>query len=81
MPLSDPAKRNRTRELKDAFHKTLDPTLGRVMLTSGVSSLPSDGRAMTRSPALRIGSTTEQPSHAQRRTSHLRRSSGHTVLR
>jgi hypothetical protein len=44
MPLSDTAKRERIRELNDAFRKTFDPKLGRVVLTAGVSSLPSDLR-------------------------------------
>ena len=47
MPLSDNQSRVRIRELNDNFRKTLDPTLGRVMLTAGVDALPSDVRAMT----------------------------------
>jgi hypothetical protein len=46
MPLIDTTKRDRIRELNDAFRKNFDSTLGRVMLTAGVDSLPSDVRAM-----------------------------------
>jgi hypothetical protein len=46
MPLTDSPSHERIRELNDAFRKTLDPTLGRVMLTAGVAALPSDVRAM-----------------------------------
>ena len=46
MPLTDNQSRERIRELNDRFRKTLDPTLGRMMLTAGVDALPSDVRAM-----------------------------------
>jgi len=46
MSLTDNQTRERIRELNDAFRKTLNPTLGRTMLTAGVNSLPSDVRAM-----------------------------------
>ena len=46
MPLSDNQSRVRIRELNDNFRKTLDPTLGRLVLTAGVDTLPSDVRAM-----------------------------------
>jgi hypothetical protein len=46
MPVTDNATRERVRDLNDTFHKTLDPALGRVMLTAGVDALPSDVRAM-----------------------------------
>jgi hypothetical protein len=46
MSLTDKPTRERIRDLNDAFRKTLDPTLGRTVLTTGVSALPSDVRAM-----------------------------------
>lgn len=46
MPLIDKAKRDRIRALNDAFRTSFDAKLGRVMLTAGVDSLPSDVRAM-----------------------------------
>jgi len=46
MSLTDKQTRERIRDLNDAFRKTLDPTLGRTVLTAGVSALPSDVRAM-----------------------------------
>jgi hypothetical protein len=46
MPLIDTTKRDRIRELNDAFRKSFDPRLGRIMVTAGVDSLPSDVRAM-----------------------------------
>src|SRR5277367_5103334 len=46
MPLTDNESRQRVRDLNDQFRKTLDPTLGRVMLTAGVDALPSYARAM-----------------------------------
>jgi uncharacterized protein DUF3768 len=46
MPLTDNQSRERVRDLNDRFRKTLDPTLGRMMLTAGVDALPSDVRAM-----------------------------------
>jgi hypothetical protein len=46
MPLTDNQSRERIRDLNDTFRKTLDPTLGRVMLTAGVSALPTDVSAM-----------------------------------
>ena len=46
MSLTDKQTRERVADLNDAFRKTLDPTLGRMMLTAGVNALPSDVRAM-----------------------------------
>jgi hypothetical protein len=46
MSLTDNHTRERIRDLNDAFRKTLDPTVGKTMLTAGVSALPSDVRAM-----------------------------------
>jgi hypothetical protein len=46
MPLTDKPTRERIRDLNDTFRKTVDPTLGRMMLTAGVDALPSDVRAM-----------------------------------
>ena len=46
MSLTDKSTRELIRDLNDAFRKTLDPALGRIVLTSGVSALPSDVRAM-----------------------------------
>ena len=46
MSLTDKPTRERIRDLNDAFRKNIDPTLGRMMLTAGVSALPSDVRAM-----------------------------------
>ena len=46
MSLTDNQSRQRIRDLNDAFRKTLDPALGRVMLTAGVNALPSDVSAM-----------------------------------
>jgi hypothetical protein len=46
MSLTDKQTRQRIADLNDAFRKTLDPTLGRMVLTAGVSALPSDVRAM-----------------------------------
>jgi hypothetical protein len=46
MPLTDKLTRDRIRDLNDTFRKTVDPTLGRMMLTAGVDALPSDVRAM-----------------------------------
>jgi hypothetical protein len=46
MSLTDKPTREHIRDLNDAFRKTLDPTLGRMMLTAGVNDLPSDVRAM-----------------------------------
>jgi hypothetical protein len=40
------AKSRRIRDLNDAFRKSLDPNLGKLVITSGVNSLPSDVRAM-----------------------------------
>ena len=39
MPLTDKSTGERIRELNDAFRKTLDLNLGRVLVTSGVSAL------------------------------------------
>ncbi len=46
MSLTDKPTRERIRDLNDAFRKTLDPALGKMMLTAGVNELPSDVRAM-----------------------------------
>ena len=46
MSLTDKQTRERIRDLNDAFRKTFDPSLGRMMLTAGVNDLPSDVRAM-----------------------------------
>jgi len=46
MPLTDNPSHERIRELNDAFRKSLDPTLGRAVLTQGVSALPSNVQAM-----------------------------------
>jgi hypothetical protein len=46
MSLTDKPARERIRELNDAFRKSLDPNLGKVVMTSGVNALPSDVRAM-----------------------------------
>ena len=45
MPLTDNQSRERVRDLNDGFRKTLDPALGRVMLTAGVDALPNEVRA------------------------------------
>ena len=41
----DTTSRDRIRDLNDAFRKTFDPTLGRVMLTAGVNALDAEVRA------------------------------------
>ncbi|MGA2496081.1 MAG: DUF3768 domain-containing protein [Roseiarcus sp.] len=46
MSLTDKQTRERIRDLNDAFRKSLDPNLGKLMMTSGVSTLPNDVRAM-----------------------------------
>jgi hypothetical protein len=46
MSLIDNQARDRIRDLNDAFRKSLDLNLGKVVMTSGVSALPSDVRAM-----------------------------------
>ena len=46
MPLTDNPSHERIRELNDAFRKSLDPTLGRTVLTVGVSAHPSNVQAM-----------------------------------
>jgi len=46
MPLTDNQSCERVRDLNDRFRKTLDPMLGRMMLTAGVDGLPIDVRAM-----------------------------------
>ncbi len=46
MSLTDKKARERVRDLNDAFRKTLNPRLGRLLLTVGVSDLPRDVRAM-----------------------------------
>ena len=45
MPLIDTHTRERIRDLNDAFRTTLNPALGRIMLTAGVNELPRDVRA------------------------------------
>jgi uncharacterized protein DUF3768 len=45
MPLTDNQFRERIRELNDAFRKTLNPALGRAMLTAGVNALSDGTRA------------------------------------
>jgi hypothetical protein len=45
MPLTDKESRERIRDLNDAFRKTLDPKLGKMMLTAGVAGLSDDVRA------------------------------------
>jgi hypothetical protein len=45
MPTTSSATRERIRELNNALRTSLDPTLGKFVLTSGVDSLPSDVRA------------------------------------
>lgn len=42
MSLVDKSARDRIRKLNDAFRKSLDPTLGRTVLTAGVDALPAD---------------------------------------
>ncbi len=44
MPLIDTKARDRIRDLNDTFRRTLDPRLGRMMLTAGVNTLPEDIR-------------------------------------
>ena len=46
MPTTSSATRERIRELNDALRTSFDPKLGKIVLTSGVDSLPSDVRAM-----------------------------------
>ena len=46
MSLTDKPAREHIRELNDAFRKSLDPNLGKVVMTSGVNALPTDVRAM-----------------------------------
>ena len=46
MPLINNQARDRIRELNDAFRKSLDPNLGKLVMTFGVSALPTDVRAM-----------------------------------
>jgi hypothetical protein len=45
MSLTDKQTRERIRDLNDAFRKTLNSTLGRVLVTAGVNALPRDLRA------------------------------------
>jgi hypothetical protein len=45
MPLTDKESRERIRDLNDAFRRTLDPALGKLMLTAGVVGLSDDVRA------------------------------------
>ena len=42
MPLIDNQARDRIRELNDAFRKSFDPNLGKVVMTSGVSEFGAD---------------------------------------
>jgi hypothetical protein len=46
MSLADRQTRERIRELNDAFRKSHDPRLGKVMLTAGVAGLSSEARAI-----------------------------------
>ena len=46
MSLTDKQTRDRIRDLNDAFRKSFDPTLGRIMLTAGIAALPTDVRAI-----------------------------------
>ena len=46
MLLSDKTPVERIRDLNDAFRKTLDPHLGKLVMTSGIASLPSDTRVL-----------------------------------
>jgi len=46
MSLTDKQTRERIRDLNDALRKTLDPKLGKIMLTPGITALPSDIRAL-----------------------------------
>ena len=46
MPLFDNPTRECVRELNEAFRKSVDPNLGKLMMASGVTALPSDVRAM-----------------------------------
>jgi hypothetical protein len=46
MSLTDKQPCERIRDLNDAFRKTLDPKLGRTMLTAGITALSSDIRAL-----------------------------------
>jgi hypothetical protein len=45
MPRIDTAKRDRIRELNDAFRRTFDSSKGLPVLTAGVASLTSDTQA------------------------------------
>jgi hypothetical protein len=45
MPLTDDQSHERIRDLNDRFRKTLDPALGRAMLTAGVNALSDSTRA------------------------------------
>jgi hypothetical protein len=46
MSLVEKKTRDRIRDLNDAFRNSFDAKLGRVVLTAGVDSLPSDMKAM-----------------------------------
>ena len=46
MPGANISDRARIRELNDRFRKTLDPALGRFMVTAGVNALPGNVRAL-----------------------------------
>jgi hypothetical protein len=46
MTLTDKQTRDRVRKLNEAFRKSLDPNLDKLMMASGVTALPSDVRAM-----------------------------------
>src|SRR5271167_4416795 len=46
MSLTDKQSRGHIRELNDAFRKSHDPRLGKVMLTAGVAGLSPEARAM-----------------------------------
>jgi hypothetical protein len=45
MPLTDNQSHERIRDLNDKFRKTLNPALGRAMLTAGVNALSDSTRA------------------------------------
>ncbi len=46
MPLTENPSHERIRDLNDAFRKSLDPKLGRILLTAGVNAFPSDVQAI-----------------------------------
>jgi hypothetical protein len=82
MSLIDKQSRERIRDLNDAFRKTLDPNLGKLLMTSGVSDLPSDVRAMAirDSPVRREISRIEKWSRWRQRRMTLNNSMSITPL-